>query len=222
MSRIKAIARRVIARQSNAARVGNAFDSGDGDTAGMLAGSSGPNRSGVARAGASRVTGIGSRLRSGPNSGGSSGSGAAAASEQDMVRRLIEEGERIISEALFSRDTKNYLHNQHDAYGYAVYYDGKMIPGAIGFVGEEESKKPWRGGQPEGRGRDLVMDFLENYDAPAGPRYTLVVANAMPYSMWQEKGLVPGVNRRLRILSQMTGELNSLARELNGKLAFSF
>lgn len=153
--------------------------------------------------------------------GGQQAAGRANAAGKAIVEELCREGQRLIEEAYDFKETEDKLYNQRDGYGYAVYHNGKLVEGTMGFLDGEMSKRAWRKGYPKGRGRDLVTDYLRNYSAPERG-YTLVVANAMPYSMWQEKGLVPTVMRRYRIMSNITGELEELALRFKGKVEYNW
>lgn len=62
-------------------------------------------------------------------------------SESPLVFELMVAGDNIINEAWESKETGNILYNQHDAYGYAVYFDGKEIAGARGYLDTELSKE---------------------------------------------------------------------------------
>lgn len=135
-----------------------------------------------------------------------------------IVDVLLNEGIRIMEEAEASRDTNNVTGNQHDAYGCAVYYNGNKVKDA--YL-DEIATRPARlkGSYAKYRdGRKNIEDFLNSYDAESGNRYVLVVANAMIYSVWQEHGMVPTVNRTIRILSQISGLMDELSIRYKGKV----
>lgn len=137
-------------------------------------------------------------------------------SDSELVKRLVKAGRKIISDAYSSKETNNVRYNQHDAYGYAVYYDGKEIPGTRGYLGAAMSKKAVKLNGKEWRGREAVSRFLDEYPAPEGNYVTLVAVNAMFYSEMQEKGVAP-MHHAFRILSQTFNQLDELKAELEDK-----
>lgn len=140
----------------------------------------------------------------------------------DTVSSLRKIGMQIIKEAELTRGTKNKFGNQNDAYGFCIFYDGKEVPDGRGYL-DEISTRPAVIYKEEIYGRDAIDEFFDNYDkAATGPFYTLVVANVMPYSYWQEHGLVPNVNYRISILSQIGRTLDEFASQLGGFTEFNF
>ena len=133
------------------------------------------------------------------------------------VQKLCSYGKEIISEAYRTKETKNRRYNQHDAYGYAVYYNGDEIPGTRGYLGSEMSKGAVRLNGEDLRGRSEVDRFLDNYIAPTGRKFTLLVVNAMFYSRMQENGVKP-LATKYRILSQMISKLNDISVQMHGSV----
>lgn len=147
----------------------------------------------------------------------SSGVGAKVSADNPDVKKLCSYGQEIISEAYRTKDTKNRRYNQHDAYGYAVYYDGYEIPDTRGYLGGEMSKGAVRLNGEELRGRSEVDRFLDSYVAPTGRKLTLLVVNAMFYSQMQENGVAP-LTTKYRILSQMISKLNDISIQMHGSV----
>lgn len=131
----------------------------------------------------------------------------------EIVRRLMDAGRSIIEEAYATKETGNVRYNQHDAYGYAVYYDGAEIPGTRGYLGGEKSTRPVRYRGKSVSGRSEVDSFLGSYKAKGGDCLTLVAVNAMFYSEIQEKGAYT-LKRSFRILSQTYYRLDELKQGL--------
>lgn len=137
-------------------------------------------------------------------------------SESEVVQRLMDAGRTIITEAYATKETNNVRYNQHDAYGYAVYFNGEEISGTRGYLGAEMSVRPARLKGKDWRGRRAVDDFLSSFSASEGNVVTLVAVNAMFYSEIQEKG-AGTLRRSYRILSQTFDQLEELKKELEDK-----
>lgn len=138
-------------------------------------------------------------------------------SESPLVFELMVAGDNIINEAWESKETGNILYNQHDAYGYAVYFDGKEIAGARGYLDTELSKEGAEYSETVTiKGRDAVNDFLDGYEAPTGDIFTLVTVNAMWYSEEQELGLTKS-RAEYAILSQTFYRLDELKNTIEKK-----
>nr|DAE42648.1 MAG TPA: hypothetical protein [Caudoviricetes sp.] len=137
-------------------------------------------------------------------------------SQSEIVQRLMNAGRTIIEDAYATKDTNNVRYNQHDAYGYAVYFDGKEIDGTRGYLGAEMSQRPVKLKGTLWYGRKAVDRFLDSFLAEEGNVVTLVAVNAMFYSEMQEKGVSP-LRRSYRILSQTFNQLEELKAELEEK-----
>lgn len=131
----------------------------------------------------------------------------------EIVRRLMDAGRSIVEEAYATKETRNIRYNQHDAYGYAVYYDGAEIPGTRGYLGSEMSTRPVKYRGKPVSGRPEVDSFLGSYKAKNGNFLTLVAVNAMFYSEMQENG-AHTLTRSFRILSQTYYRLDELQQSL--------
>lgn len=158
-------------------------------------------------------SGIYSRIRS-----------ARASLSVAVADLLAREGQRIASEANRSAEAQNRSGNMADAFGYAVYLDGKEI--RRGYANDAPtSDGPHRGwekhGIPADTGRGYVDTYLDSYDAPERG-YHLVVVNAAYYSRILEEGAQARPRRqvatRYRIISQMTDEMDALALKYRGEL----
>lgn len=133
--------------------------------------------------------------------------------DSELVQRLMAAGENIITEAYDTKDTNNVRYNQHDAYGYAVYYDGSEIQGTRGYLGAALSKKPVKLKGELWYGREAVDKWLTAYKAPSGNVVTLAAVNAMFYSEIQEKGAYT-LKRVYKILSQTFDQFEELKNTL--------
>lgn len=127
-------------------------------------------------------------------------------------------GRKIIQEAYDSKETRNRKFNQHDAYAFAIYHDGKEIHRE--YLGTEMSKGEIHGAETgEETGRKAVDKFIDTYTAPAGKRLTLLVVNGLFYSRQQEEGYNPrGAMDRYRILSQTLDSLDEAAEIFKGNV----
>ena len=54
--------------------------------------------------------------------------------EDEVIKFLTEQGERIIKQAYSRRNWKNQTYNLHDSYGSAVFKDGNLLRSTIRYV----------------------------------------------------------------------------------------
>lgn len=135
--------------------------------------------------------------------------------DENFIQTLSSEGERICKLAASTKDTRNRSDNQMDAYGYAVYLNGKMK--AKGYAGTEKSDTIHHGWAKHNiepnTGRGYLDSFFAEYVPPVAG-YHLIVVNAVYYSQILEDGMQPGV--KYRIISQVGDEIYELAQKYNG------
>lgn len=129
-----------------------------------------------------------------------------------MLSYLSQEGRRIVTNAQATKKVGNQTFNQADAFGYVVYYNGKVkMKGYANLT--PESKEPHRGweaaGIPEGTGREWLEEFIATYKAPASG-FVLLIVNAAFYTGIQE------TKWKYRVISQTYGELDSIAAKFKG------
>lgn len=131
---------------------------------------------------------------------------------------LCNLGRKVIQEAYDSKETRNRKFNQHDAYAFAIYYDGKEIHRE--YLEPEMSKGEIYGAETgEETGRKAVNKFIDAYTAPVGKKLTLLVVNGLSYSRQQEEGYNPrGAMDRYRILSQTLDSLDEAAELFKGNV----
>lgn len=127
-------------------------------------------------------------------------------------------GRKVIEEAYNSKETRNRKFNQHDAYAFVIYYDGKEIYRE--YLNPEMSKGEIYGAETgEETGRKAVNRFIETYSPPAEKKLTLLVVNGVFYSRQQEEGYNPrGAMNRYRILSQTLDTLDAAAARFKGNV----
>lgn len=122
---------------------------------------------------------------------------------QRMLSYLSQEGRKIVDKAQRTKAVGNRTFNQADAFGYVVYYNGKVE--RKGYANTTtQSKKPHHGwdaaGIPAGTGREWLDDFLSTYEAPKSG-FALLIVNAAFYTGIQEK------RYKYRVISQVFGDL---------------
>ena len=149
---------------------------------------------------------------------------AKASLSDNVCDMLAREGERIVTEANRSAEAQNRSGNMADAYGYAVYLNGRMM--RKGYANDTPTSdvphKGWdKHGIPSDTGRGYLDSFFESYIAPERG-YHLVVVNAAYYSRILEEGAQARPRRQIatkyRIISQMTDEMDGLASKYHGEM----
>lgn len=142
----------------------------------------------------------------------------------NILDMLANEGRRIVEEANRSAEAQNRTGNMADAYGYAVYLNGKEMRRGYANATPTSSgpHKGWpKYGIPADTGRGYLDSFFETYIPPA-KGYHLVTVNAAYYSRILEEGAQARPRRQVatkyRIISQMTDEMDRLAAKYRGEL----
>lgn len=146
-----------------------------------------------------------------------------------MVYYLVDEGIKIIEEARNSKTTQNISGTQFDAYGLAVFYNGKLYYSvkssdpsknltnqkrSIETIWGEDSgrHKGWRD-IPDGTGREwatmFVNEIKKSNEIPQRG-FCLIVFNAAFYSNIQENA------QNFQIISQIAGDMKNLQGKFKG------
>lgn len=149
---------------------------------------------------------------------------AKAALPDNIIAMLAREGDKIVTEANRTKEAQNRTGNMADAFGYAVYYNGKQV--RKGYANDAATSstvhKGWaKHGIPSDTGRGYIDSFFESYIAPERG-FHLVCVNAAYYSRILEEGAQARPRRQIatkyRIISQMTDEMDALAAKYRGEL----
>lgn len=134
-----------------------------------------------------------------------------------IIDYLASEGKKIASKALASKDAKNRTYNQADAFGYIVFYNGKIE--RKGYANTtpkaEKGHKGWnRIGVKDGSGREWLDEFIDTWK-PESKGFVLIVVNAAFYSgiLEQARG---SVQRKYRIISQIWSDMETLQSKFKG------
>lgn len=140
----------------------------------------------------------------------------------NILDRLASKGSNLIEEAYKTghgssdEQWKNESYNMHDAYGYAVYYNGKMK--RSGFLKDgvlsRHSHKGYKS-YPSGTGREYVENLIKDYK-PSKKGYSLIVFNAAFYVTYLEDG-VGLLQRKYQVLSQIAGDMEKIAESEGGE-----
>lgn len=149
---------------------------------------------------------------------------ARSQSLSQMANTLASEGLRIAKDAEATAETQKRSGNQSDAFGYAVYLDGREMrrgyanPSPVSSV----PHKGWeKHGIPADTGRGYLDSFLDTY-VPPKKGFHLVVVNAAYYTRILEEGAQGRPKRRLstkyRIISQITDDMDRLAAKYGGTM----
>lgn len=131
-----------------------------------------------------------------------------------IINYLASEGDRIAKDAKGTRDTNIETGNQEDAYGWGVYYQGRLVK--YGYPvpkGASEKHVDIHGNL--GWGRDWIFKFLSQEFKPESNGFCLVVANAAWYSIDHEYGSTP-TGTIYRIISQSVYLMNNIKRNFKG------
>lgn len=136
---------------------------------------------------------------------------------------LATEGQNIIDKAATKNTTTPRSRNMKDAYGAAVYYQGKRVRTRYVNPTPESSNthKGWaKYNIPSNTGRGYLETWFNEYK-PKG-NLELVCVNAVYYSQILEEGAqgrpsVP-ISTKYRIISHTYSDMYSLAKKYNGKL----
>lgn len=139
-----------------------------------------------------------------------------------IADHLAKEGERIIKDAVATKDTVARKRNQNDAYGWAVYYNGKEM--RRGYYTQQPQATQMRNGWanagiPKGYGRDDLMQYLSEYK-PKTNGFQLIVVNAVFYTKILEAGR-GGVKHKYRVITHEFSNMAEVGRGISPKFTVS-
>lgn len=107
-----------------------------------------------------------------------------------IVDYLAGQGKKIIHNAIQTKDTRQRTQNQNDAYGWAVYYNGREMRRGYWTAAPQanEKRNGWSGaGIDRGYGREDLVKYFDEYK-PKSNGFQLIVVNAVFYTAIQEAG----------------------------------
>lgn len=135
-----------------------------------------------------------------------------------MVNYLAKEGDRIAHKALASKEALDRSLNMGDAYGYIVFYEGKVKKKgyALPTGMASEIHRGWdKIGVKDGTGREWLDDFMDTWK-PESKGFVLIVVNAAFYSGILEqgrqtnRGTSPHYGKQFQIISQIVTDMKEL------------
>ena len=137
-----------------------------------------------------------------------------------LADSLLEDGIALINKAKHTNETQTRTFNMQDAYGCAVYFNGKII--RKGYANNSPiAMKPHNGWKRHGiqpsYGRGDLEKFFSTYKPPTNGIF-LVCVNAVFYAPILEDGAQSKLKVKYRIISQVDNEFDKLARKYKGKL----
>lgn len=141
-----------------------------------------------------------------------------------MAKALGDEGERLCRDARDLKETGDETKNQRDAFGYIVYFDGKVIRKGYANPTPEstETHKGWaKYGIPDGTGRSWLDEFMNTFK-PNTKNFALVIVNAAFYSLIQEDGANPPYNHDYQIISQVYQDLDDFGKKFKAHPRIEF
>ncbi len=121
-----------------------------------------------------------------------------------MVNFLAKEGDKLIIKAVRTKQVKQDTQNQNDAFGWVVWYNGKVMRKGYWTRSPQasESHRGWdKVGIKDGFGRDWLLDFISSYKEVPSSGFALMVVNAAFYTVIHEK------KYKYRVISQVFGDL---------------
>lgn len=147
---------------------------------------------------------------------------------KELEETLMLEADSIVEEAYKTKDPNNRTMNQHDAYYWALYFNGELIecisrpPLATipsGMIEDDEGTLiPYGSDQYHYYGIEQAAEAIRKFTPPQ-KGYTLLIGNAMWYSVIQERGLKysrDNGDTRYQVLSQTKYRLSELADKYHG------
>lgn len=144
--------------------------------------------------------------------------------KKEIVSELSKEGQKIVNDAYWSKAAMDRSGNMHDAYGYAVYFRGKLEKKGYAAGGKMSSDihKGWKKhGISANTGRGYLDEFFNDYK-PNPNGFELVCVNAVYYAEILEDGAqgrpkVP-ISKKYKIISQVSSKIDDLAKRFGGKV----
>lgn len=144
--------------------------------------------------------------------------------KDQIVSFLAQKGQEIVNEAYWSKAAKDQSGSLHDAYGYAVFYDGKLEKKGYAAGGQmsSEQHKGWaKHNISPDTGRGYLESFFESYKRQVSKKgFCLICVNAIYYAQILEDGAQGRPKRqistRYRIISQVADEMRDLNKVFKG------
>lgn len=141
-----------------------------------------------------------------------------------LIEWLSEEGQAVVDRAYLTKETRDRSGTQHDAYGYAVYSDGRIVSKGYASGGRMSSKvhHGWaKYNIPADTGRGYLESFFADYGKSVVRKgIVLVCVNAAYYSQILEEGAQGRPGRQMsvkyRIISQIGGDMRRIASDFGG------
>ncbi len=132
-----------------------------------------------------------------------------------LADKLINEGKRLVKNAIVTKTYKNDTYNLHDSYGAAVYYRGKLI--------REYYNSPSKAQEPRKHesgvfvyGADDIKEYFQLEFKPSTRGLSLVVVSSMWYGETLEKG--EGLKKKYQVISQISSEVDDVASKYKGSV----
>lgn len=131
----------------------------------------------------------------------------------NILRRLEQEGNRILQECVEESDYTHRTGNLYDSYGYGIYIGGKLTKSGylLNSKTATESRK-WYG--QDVSGREQITNFLNREYKPT-KGIDMVVVAAMPYAAVLENAS-SGQKHKYRVISMSYDKLKQLQGEIKG------
>lgn len=130
-----------------------------------------------------------------------------------IVRKLEQEGYRILQECEAERDYTHRTDNLYDSYGYGIYVGGKIRKSGFLTPSQRATEDRKWYGQPVS-GREQILNFLNSEYKPTNGIDMVVVA-AMPYAAVLENAS-SGQKHKYRVISMSYDKLKQLQGEIKG------
>lgn len=130
-----------------------------------------------------------------------------------MVDYLAGQGKKIIHDAIQTKDTRQRTQNQNDAYGWAVYYNGREMRRGYWTSTPQanEKRNGWtNAGINPGYGREDLVKYFDEYK-PKSNGFQLIVVNAVFYTAIQEAG-GGRLKHKYRIITQEFSNMTEAGR----------
>lgn len=130
-----------------------------------------------------------------------------------IVDYLAGQGKKIIHDAIQTKDTRQRTQNQNDAYGWAVYYNGREMRRGYWTSAPQanEKRNGWaNAGINPGYGREDLVKYFDEYQHKSNG-FQLIVVNAVFYTAIQEAG-GGRLKHKYRIITQEFSNMEEAGR----------
>ena len=135
-----------------------------------------------------------------------------------IVDYLAGQGKKIIHDAIQTKDTRQRTQNQNDAYGWAVFYNGREMRRGYWTSAPQanEKRNGWaNAGINPGYGREDLVKYFDEYK-PKSNGFQLIVVNAVFYTAIQEAG-GGRLKHKYRIITQEFSNMAEAGRGVSKK-----